>query len=58
MQVHVIRPPKLYTTGDFVALFPSGGPFDVDKNYGYTYARSIVSPFICPFEEIFFEKKE
>eukprot|EP00299_Pterocystis_sp_00344_P015252 c7604_g1_i1.p1 GENE.c7604_g1_i1~~c7604_g1_i1.p1 ORF type:complete len:684 (-),score=172.78 c7604_g1_i1:3-2054(-) len=38
-EVHVKRPINHFHVGDFIALFPQDGPFDTEKNFGYTYAR-------------------
>jgi hypothetical protein len=38
-KVHVKRPANHFHVGDFVALFPGDGPFDVESSFGYTYAK-------------------
>lgn len=37
--VHVKRPANHFAPGDFVALFPVGGPYEVDKRKAYAYAK-------------------
>ena len=34
------RPVGHYNVGDFIALFPDGGPYSTDKNMAYAYAKS------------------